>query len=72
MNARSVGRIPQEDRWSADCVDWVKHVPWNRYKGDEEADGRIPEEKLAEEDETQSKGRGMNEIVVEMRQRVPG
>lgn len=47
--ARSVKRIPKEDRWSTDSIDWVKHVPWNRYKGDENADGEIPEEKIAED-----------------------
>ena len=29
--ARSVKRIPKEGRWSMDCIDWVKHVPRNRY-----------------------------------------
>ncbi len=43
--ARSVRRIPPEDRWCIDCLTWVKHVPWNRYAGDEGADGEIPEEK---------------------------
>ena len=44
--ARSVRRIPEEDRWSEDCVNWVKHVPWHLYKGHPEADGEIPEEKI--------------------------
>ncbi len=28
---RSVTRIPAENRWSRDSVDWVTRVPWNRY-----------------------------------------
>jgi len=43
---RSVRRIPEEQRWGLDCVNWVKGVPWNFGKGDENADGDIPEEKL--------------------------
>ena len=46
--ARSVRRIPEKDRWSEDCVNWVKHVPWHLYKGHPEADGEIPEEKIVE------------------------
>ena len=51
MKARSVKRIPIDDRWNLDSIKWVKHVPWNRYKDDEDADGDIPEEKLANEQE---------------------
>ena len=29
-------------------LNWVKNVPWNKWKGDEDADGEIPEEKMAE------------------------
>ena len=46
--ARSVRRVPEEDRWSKDCTDWVKHVPWQLYKGHPEADGEIPEENVVE------------------------
>ena len=41
--ARSVHRIPVEERWGEDSVRWVKWAPWNRYKGDEGADGEVPE-----------------------------
>ena len=41
--ARSVRRIPVEERWSEDSVGWVKVVPCNRYRGDAEADGEVPE-----------------------------
>jgi hypothetical protein len=46
--ARSVRRIPVEDRWGEDCVKWVKNVPWNRYPGAEDADGEVPEGVVAE------------------------
>ena len=45
---RSVSRIPEEYRWSEDCTDWVKHVPWHLYNGHPETDGEIPEEKIVE------------------------
>ena len=43
VKVRAVKRIPVETRWSGDCVEWVRHTPWNRYKGDPDADGEIPE-----------------------------
>ena len=42
--ARSVRRIAVQDRWTQDSVKWVKYVPWNRYKDQQDADGDIPEE----------------------------
>ena len=39
--ARSVRRIPVGQRWDPDCMKWVKGVPWNSGKGDEDADGEI-------------------------------
>jgi hypothetical protein len=30
--ARSVRRLPVQDRWSADSLLWVRHVPWHLYK----------------------------------------
>lgn len=33
VKARSVRRIPEEDRLGPDCLRWVKNVPWNRYLG---------------------------------------
>jgi hypothetical protein len=29
---RTVRRIPVERRWSEDCVNWVKWVPWRRHQ----------------------------------------
>eukprot|EP00973_Karenia_brevis_P018495 2535040-Karenia_brevis.AAC.1 len=37
--ARTIKRIPKEERWSEDCLKWVKWAPWKRHEGDEEADG---------------------------------
>ena len=47
VKARSVRRIPIEERWGPDCVELVKNVPWNKGDG-EEGDGDIPEEKVEE------------------------
>ena len=41
---RSIRRLPQEQRWSPDCVRWVRRTLWNRYKDDGGADGELPEE----------------------------
>ena len=37
-----------QERWGDDNLNWVKNVPWNKWAGDEDADGEIPEEKLVE------------------------
>ena len=41
---RSVRRLPPQQRWSSDCVRWVRRTLWNRYKDDSGADGDLPEE----------------------------
>ena len=41
--ARSVRRLPLEQRWSPDCVRWVRRTLWKRYKDDTGADGDLPE-----------------------------
>lgn len=61
---RSVKGIPFEDRWGEDCINWVKHVPWNRYKGDEHADGEILEEKNSEKLENYGKESGGQPAVI--------
>ena len=49
VEVRSVRRILVEERWGAEVKKWVKVTPWNRYKGDAEADGEVPEvEEVAE------------------------
>ena len=45
---RSVRRLAPQDRWSEDSMKWVRHVPWHLYRGDEGADGDIPEEQLVD------------------------
>ena len=40
---RTVKRVPLEQRWSVHNLEWVRAVPWNKGKEDEEADGDIPE-----------------------------
>ena len=49
LMVRSVKRIPVEQRWGEDCVKWVNGAPWNKYIGDEYADGEVPEEVSAPE-----------------------
>ena len=39
---RTVRRVPLEQRWSADNLEWVRGVPWNRGKEDDDADGDVP------------------------------
>ena len=46
--ARSVRRLAAQDRWSEDSVRWVRRVPWHLYRGDEMADGDVPEEQLVD------------------------
>ena len=35
--------MPLEQRWSVHRLDWVRAVPWNRGKEDEDAEGHAPE-----------------------------
>ena len=43
VRAECVYRIPESRRWGEDCVNWVKWAPWNRYAGDEFAEGDVPD-----------------------------
>ena len=36
---RTVKRVPEEERWVVDNLEWVQHVPWNMGVGDKEKDG---------------------------------
>ena len=61
VHARSVKRIPKGERWTKDCVDWVRWAPWNRYKDAQDADGDVPEgvpaeDRVAEEDKDPGRG----------------
>ena len=72
MTVRSVKRIPVEERWSKDCVEWVDRVMWNRYKDDDGADGDVPQGVPAN-DPTSSSGSssGPQVIIVETRNKPP-
>ena len=58
---RTVKRIPEEQRWDPNNLEWITVVPWNRGGGDKEADGDLPEfdvkigpgRQLTEEEEKQ-------------------
>ncbi len=39
---RIVRRIPEDERWHADYLAWVTAVPWNKGRGDPDADGDAP------------------------------
>ena len=51
---RTVRRVPLEQRWSADNLEWVRGVRWNRGKEDDDTDGDVPEF-----DVTHGPGRGL-------------
>ena len=40
---RTVKRIPEEQRWDPNNLEWITVVPWNRGGGDKEYDGDLPE-----------------------------
>ena len=40
---RTVKRIPEEQRWDSNNLEWITMVPWNRGRGDKEADGDVPD-----------------------------
>ena len=66
---RSVKRVVEEMRWGDDNLDWVKLVPWHRYKGDKSADGEVPEGVPAEE--VQEEGEKGRTVYVDVREKVP-
>ena len=40
---RTVWRIPEEERWHVDNLEWVQMVTWNTGAEDADADGELPE-----------------------------
>jgi hypothetical protein len=68
---RSVRRMSKEDRWTPDCVSWVKHVPWHRYKDQEDADGDIPEEKAVEAEAKETEAGNREPTIVVKTRRPP-
>ena len=41
--ARTIKRLPVEERWGRDNTEWVQWVPWHKYKGAVDRRGDIPE-----------------------------
>jgi hypothetical protein len=58
---RTVRRVPEEQRWKVENLEWVEAVPWNHGKGDQNADGDMldfdvksgPGRKLTEQERTE-------------------
>ena len=67
---RSVRRLSVEKRWSEDNLNWVKWVPWRKYKGAEEADGDLPEGVPVEEKGASAGGNG-GIVFIETKERPP-
>ena len=49
----------------------MKHVPWNRYKGDEYEDGEVPEGVEAKEPEKKERGVEEDKVGVRMKEARP-
>ena len=47
--ARTLKRLPVEERRGRDNTEWVQWVPWHRYRGAVDRDGDIPEGVEAED-----------------------
>ena len=41
--ARSARRVPLDQRWGEDNVNWVCWAPWRRYKDAPDGDGEVPD-----------------------------
>jgi hypothetical protein len=58
---RTVRRVPEEQRWKAEYLEWVEAVPWNHGKDDKDADGDMldfdvksgPGRKLTEQEKSE-------------------
>ena len=61
VKARAVRRIPVEKRWSDDSLTWVKHILWNRYKGDPNEVGEVPEAEVVDVPEEEAEHMKNNE-----------
>ena len=70
VQARDIIRMPVQHRWSDDCVNWVRWVPWHRYKGDEFADGDLPDEVSGGENEEKEED-GDRVVFIDTRDKVP-
>ena len=69
---QSVHRVRESDRWTRDTLDWVKWAPWNRYRGDEQADGEVPEGvEVREEPRPETTGRTGDLIIIDTSDKPP-
>jgi hypothetical protein len=65
---RSIRRLPLQERWGLDSLNWVKNVPWHLYRGDSLADGDIPEDNAVEPEPVVAGARdGQAGVVVKMK-----
>ena len=71
VSARSIRRIPEENRWSRDNLIWISSAPWKRYKGADDADGDIPEGVPGEELLDRSEGPEDKIIFIETKSKAP-
>ena len=72
FGARSVRRLPVDERWGKDCVEWVDRVPWNRYKDVGDADGEVPEGvSVGEKSEREGEGQGPRVVFVGRKEKAP-
>ena len=71
LQVRSVKRIPVEQRWGNDCVDWVKWAPWHRYREAEDADGDVPEGVPAEERKVGVERESEGTVIIRTRESAP-
>jgi hypothetical protein len=70
ITVRSVRRIPVEERWGEDCVEWVRWAPWYRYRGDDLGDGDLPEG-IPESERVVPEDKGDKVVYVDTRTKVP-
>ena len=71
LGARSIKRIPKEERWSKDNLEWVTRVPWNRYRDAGDADGALPEGVPVEARSSEPAGDLGPRVVVQTRHPAP-
>ena len=62
-------RIPIEERWGKDCLDWVKWAPW-KWHADVEDEGDLPEG-IPLEEKVAARSSGDKVISVVVREKQP-
>ena len=63
--------MPVEERCGEDCAKWVNRAPWNRYTGEEYADGELPDEVSADKIEPSDSVSPGGVVLIETRHRAP-